>query len=84
MYRVLVQFTWVIVGVIALIALGMLIVFLNRKGKIGKAPDYRVFFILGMAWFPIGIAADNNVFFILGLVYLIIGLANRDKWNPTE
>ena len=76
------QYIWPIIAVLALLILGIAIALYSRKGKPQKEPDYRVFFILGMAWFPIGIASDNMAFFVLGLAYMAIGLANRDKWNP--
>jgi len=76
----LAQYTWAIIGVLAILILGITIALFSRRG-IEKKPDYRVFFILGMTWFPIGVATDNKAFFVLGLAYLAIGLANRAKWN---
>lgn len=81
---------------IALIAIGILLVitgivtaFLWKKKKEEKPAeiDYRVFFILGICWFPLGVVFVASrfpigyVFFILGFLYLVIGLANRDKWK---
>ena len=44
-------------------------------------PDYRVFFILGITWLPIGIATDNPGLWGMGAVFMAIGLANRSKWK---
>jgi len=46
-----------------------------------REPEYRTFFIMGIAFIPIGIAAGNSVFWILGLVFLILGITNREKWK---
>jgi len=78
----LAQYTWPIIAVLAILILGIAIALYSRKGKPQKEPDYSVFFILGVVWFPIGIATDNMAFFVLGLAYMAIGLANRDKWTP--
>jgi len=81
---------------LALIAIGILLVItgivtvlLWKKKKEEKPAeiDYRVFFIMGICWFPLGIVfmasrfPTGYVFFILGFAYLVIGLANRDKWK---
>lgn len=78
--------------VVILLILGITIlvaVVVWRKKKEGEPReiDYRVFFILGVCWFPLGVTfmVQSNpmgvVFFILGVAYLVIGLANRDKWK---
>jgi heme A synthase len=77
----------VIVGILVIIGVLLIIVWKKRKGQPSAETDYRVFFILGICWFPLGIVfmASNlpigYVFFIIGFVYLVIGLANRDKWG---
>ena len=59
---------------------------------------YRTFFILGIAFLPLGILYEivffisgTMVFLVLGLAfiamgipYLAIGLANRDKWEGNQ
>ena len=71
---------------IGLIALAIvLVIFKMRKVQAGTSKtDYRVFFILGIVWLPIGIATDNSIFLILGVVYMIIGIANREKWAKNK
>ena len=77
----------VVVGILVIIGVIALVVWKKRKEQPSAEPDYRVFFIIGVCWFPLGVvfmSTDNPagyVFFVLGLVYLVIGLANRDKWK---
>ena len=71
--------TILILGLLVVVA-GLLVYKLRVKGEEQKPPDYRVFFILGITWLPLGVALDMPVFYILGIVYMVIGLANRDKW----
>ena len=81
-----------IVAALLVIGLILTLVVLKKKkeGKIGE-PNYKVFFIVGLAWIPIGavfIITINIVmgvaFMGLGLSYMAIGLANRDKWEKKE
>ena len=68
---------------IALIIVALLVVFFVVYKRRGEMPptDYRVFFILGITWLPLGIATDNPGFWGMGAVFLIVGLANRGKWQ---
>ena len=52
----------------------------KNKGR-EVEPNYRVFFVLGVTWLPLGIATDNSTFLILGFVFMIVGLTNRSKWK---
>lgn len=63
-----------------IIALAGVLIFVKRKGDLSTT-DYRVFFILGLVWLPMGIATDNYAFTGIGAVFMIVGLANRDKWQ---
>lgn len=69
---------YIIFGLIFLLL--AVLVFIRRR-ILGTGPDYRVFFILGVCWFPVGISTHNRVFLILGLVFLLVGLINRGKWG---
>jgi hypothetical protein len=66
---------------VALVAVAFVVY--RRKGEIPDA-DYRVFFILGITWLPLGIATENPGFWGMGAVFLIVGLANRDKWKDAK
>lgn len=80
-----------LVGVLVIVAIRR-----KRKGETGET-NYRVFFILGVTFFPLGIlyeivffVSGTIVFLVLGLSfiamglpYLVIGLNNRDKWEKT-
>lgn len=83
---------FLVVGIIAVIvrALGFIVSYIvMKKKKEGKyiEPDYRIFFILGICFLPMGTIVMITVSpgFIgitgLGIVYMIIGLSHRDKWK---
>ena len=91
-------FPFVIIGIcIGLILIGILAVFAWKKNQEEKAKGtgYRVLFILGIIFLPLGIiyeivffVSGTKVFFILGIAfigmglsYLTIGLGNRGKWK---
>ena len=72
--------TYLMIGIAVLIILLAVFAIVKNKGKTTE-PDYRVFFILGITWLPLGIATDNPAFLGMGAVFMIVGLANRDKWK---
>ena len=89
-------FPFVLIGIfIGLILVGILAVFVWKKNKEGKAKGigYRVLFIMGIIFLPLGIiyeivffASGTTVFLVLGIAfigmglsYLAISLGNRDK-----
>ena len=74
---VLIIGTAILTVLFALIAI--YIMYKNRGQK--READYRVFFILGISFLPIGIATDNPGMWGVGAVFLVLGLANRDKWK---
>ena len=88
---------WILISaliVAALIVIGLILTLVlikkKKEGKMGE-PNYQVFFIIGMAWIPIGsvfIITINLVmgiaFMGLGIAYMAIGLAHRDKWEKKK
>lgn len=63
----------------------------NSKNERTKDIDYRVFFIIGTSFLPLGIVLTfvvGNPGFIgfmgLGVAYIAIGLTNKDKWKKEE
>ena len=66
------------IGILILIMLFLFIV-LKRKQK--QQMNYRMFFIIGVTWLPLGIATQNYVFSVVGACFLALGLANRKKWK---
>ncbi len=68
------------IALIIMVLLAVVFVVYRRKGEMLET-DYRVFFILGITWLPLGIATDNPAFWGMGAIFLIVGLANRDKWK---
>ena len=71
-----------IVAAVLILLIGVLF-FVLKRGKPHK-PDYRVLFILGVTWVPLGIATGNQVFTITGLVLAAVGLANRGRWEERK
>jgi len=73
--------------VIGLIVIGLVIVLYSQFKKEKIKPNYRLFFILGMTWVPLGVVfyktTRNIGFLIMGVIFLIIGLINKDKWGET-
>jgi hypothetical protein len=88
---------WILISaliVTILIVIGLLLILVvikkKKEGKLGE-PNYKVFFILGTTWLPIGgvfMLTINLVmgiaFMGLGASYIAIGLGNRDKWEKKE
>jgi len=81
-----------IIAVLVVIGLVLtLLVFKKKKeGKMGE-PNYQVFFIIGIAWLPIGVVFMLTINLVMGIAfmgmgasYMVIGLANRDKWEKKE
>lgn len=74
--------------VIGLIIIGLLVIFFVQYKKGKYKPNYRLFFILGTTWVPIGvvlyITTGNFGFFIMGLIFLILGLVNKNKWEEPD
>jgi hypothetical protein len=69
-----------LIGIAVLAILFVVIVLYMRKGQ-KREPDYRAFFILGIAFLPIGIATDNPGLWGMGTIFMVIGLVNRGKWG---
>jgi len=69
----------IIAVAVLIILLGIAAIYLNKGEK--REPDYRVMFILGITWLPLGIATENPGFWITGLVLFIVGLVNKKKWK---
>ncbi|MDH5449017.1 MAG: hypothetical protein OEY24_03455 [Candidatus Bathyarchaeota archaeon] len=91
---------WLLVSVMGiLVALGLLValvVWRKRKAGMVQEPNYRAFFIMGIAFIPVGFIWMTIAFTInaalfptglpllsLGIIYLSIGLGNRDKWKKS-
>ena len=85
---------WMLISIfLVIIAVIILIIILytfriNQKDVVKREVDYRVFFIMGISFLPIGIVLTfvvGNPGFIgfmgLGIAYIAIGLPNKDKWK---
>jgi len=78
---------------IVTVLIGVVTIYLfkiKKKEWFTEETDYRVFFILGISFLPMGIIFTSTVspafisFIGLGICYMAIGLANRDKWKKEE
>jgi len=85
---------WILISALIVATLVIIVLILTlvvfKKKKEGKMrePNYQVFFILGIAWIPIGIVFMVTINLVIGIAfmgmgvsYMVIGLANRDKWK---
>ncbi len=88
---------WILISALIIAVLLVIILIITfvmfkkkKEGKTGEV-NYKIFFILGLVWIPIGIVymitintAIGIAFMGLGVVYIAIGLANKDKWKKEE
>jgi len=74
---------WAIFSILILLILGIVLIFVYKKGEI-NSPDHYTLFIIGVVWFPLGIVFNNPVLWILGLVFLTAGLLNKKKWKKNR
>ncbi|MBR9690674.1 hypothetical protein GOV08_03235 [Candidatus Woesearchaeota archaeon] len=77
---------WIIASLIillGLIAVGVLIYSYKKKGSLPPT-DYYVFFVMGIAFIPLGMVLKNYAIFALGLIYMAIGLKNKNKWKKNH
>ena len=72
---------WIIISITILILLLLIVLIFKRKEIMNKPTDYRAFFIIGVAFIPIGIGTDNYAFIGLGVIYILLGLKNRKTWG---
>ncbi len=49
-----------------------------------KPVNYRVFFIIGIAYISIGISTKNYFFIPAGVIFMISGLVNYKKWKDYQ
>jgi len=60
----------------------------NKDGTF-KEPDYRLFFIIGISYLPMGIIFSILIhpafisFLAFSIIYMAICIANLDKWKTT-
>jgi len=87
-FQILLPLVLTVLVLVVIVGVIVALVAWKRGGK-GKArdTDYKVFFVLGICFLPMGVmaVATENMGFLgmgaLGVVYMAIGLANRDKWK---
>ena len=88
---------WIVISALiiaVLVVVGLILTFiLHHKKNGGKTREinYKVFFIIGLVWIPIGSVYMIAVNLVIGIAfmgmggsYIAIGLANKDKWNKEE
>jgi heme A synthase len=87
---------WVLVAIlVTLVLLGIIVVVAIRKRKQPRRIDYRMYFVMGVAFLATGVflmllpwflheevsLSMGGFFIVMGLAYTIIGLVNREKWG---
>jgi hypothetical protein len=73
---------WILITVgVFLILFAILFVYLIKRRKKPRPPNYYAFFVLGLVWLPIGIAMGNYVLAAMGFIFMVIGLVNKKKWK---
>jgi hypothetical protein len=71
--------------ILILVGIGALVFMVTiNRGLNVKRGDYRTYFIVGIAFIPIGIATENWTFTIIGIIFIIIGLTNKNKWQDNQ
>ena len=74
---------------VILILVGIFLAFYakKQKKKANVETDYKAFYVMGIAFLPMGIIFSAVVspafvsFIALGIIYMAIGLKNKDKWK---
>ncbi len=75
---------WKIVVILGFILLALVIFLFKKKYIKDDRPNYRVLFIVGITWLPLGIVLKNPGFLVGGLILTIIGLIKRDQWRDEK
>ena len=70
----------ILIILVALFVLIAVITIINNK-KYNHKPKFKIFFIIGICWIPLGVATKNPVFSAVGLLFMILGLINKKKWK---
>jgi len=70
-----------VIAILILVGFVIAVIASSIKRKENRKPNYKLFFIIGLCWVPIGIATQNYVFVVVGLFFLILGLFNKKKWE---
>ena len=81
----------VLIAVVILLLLGIIgfivsLVIKKNNGELRekKPVNYRVFFIIGIAYISIGISTKNYFFIPAGVIFMISGLVNYKKWKDYQ
>ena len=74
--------------VIMIVIVALIIIMLGAaiymRKKYNIKPNYRVLFIIGITWIPLGIATKNIAFSAAGIVMMIVGLTKKKEWDQEQ
>jgi heme/copper-type cytochrome/quinol oxidase subunit 2 len=66
---------------IAVVIVGLAVIFAVVQRKKKEPPNYRSLFFIGLCWIPLGVATKNPAFYIMGMIFIIVSLLNKNKWR---
>jgi len=69
------------IAILILVGFVIAIIASSIKRKENRKPNYKLFFIIGICWVPVGIATQNYVFMVAGLAFMILGLMKKKEWK---
>ncbi|MBT3317565.1 hypothetical protein HN388_06245 [bacterium] len=72
---------WPIIAAFVFLVLGLLIFLFKKKNIKDDKPNYKILFIVGITWIPLGITTKNPGFLVGGLVMMVAGLLKKDQWR---
>ncbi len=75
---------WRIVIILGFLLLALVLYLLKKKNIKDDKPNFKVLFIVGITWIPLGIITKNPGFLVGGLALTIIGFLKRDQWRKEK
>ena len=83
----------ILIIAVVLVAVLTFVMWKKRNTEENREIDYQAFFIMGLAFFPMGLiftilsftsdfpSGVGIPFLAMGIIYIVLGLSNQDKWK---